>query len=131
MCINKGCAVAFDNKVDLDEHRRISHQAKVTLTIQGGKVEVFRDGDEMFRCPLGSCVYKSHNPRYLSDHVKRCTGSGPVVVPPAGNNDGVVVPCGDEIEVHDILSKYNLAWNKRCRILVCLPCHVGIHVSEV
>ncbi|KAH9806702.1 hypothetical protein DFH28DRAFT_863159, partial [Melampsora americana] len=132
-CLNNDCRFTFDKKSELDEHRRVNHQGKVTLTIQEDRVEVYRDGDDTFRCPRGACVYRSSNPRYLSDHVKKCTGIGPSVVRPEtlAGDTGVVVPCGEEIEVHDILSKYNLAWNKRCKILVCVPCHVGIHVSEV
>ncbi|KAH9806858.1 hypothetical protein DFH28DRAFT_918959 [Melampsora americana] len=129
-CVNVNCGVAFDNKSELDEHRRVSHQAKSTLTIQERKVEVHRDAEGVFRCPLGSCVYSTPNPRYLSDHTKNCTGVGPAVLRPRQLSDeGVVVPCGDEIE--GALGVYNLVWNKRCRILICVPCHVGIHVSEV
>ncbi|KAH9807318.1 hypothetical protein DFH28DRAFT_870264, partial [Melampsora americana] len=132
-CLHQACRMAFSRKSELDEHWRISHQAVVTLTIAGDKIEVHRDGEEGFKCPVGLCVYKTHNPRYLSDHAKKCTGAGPPVVQGLLQpmNGGVVVPFGDEIEVHDILSKYNLAWNKRCKILVCVPCHVGIHISEV
>ncbi|KAH9806853.1 hypothetical protein DFH28DRAFT_864517, partial [Melampsora americana] len=132
-CVQKDCGDAFEKKSDLDEHRRVFHQSKVTLTFLDNKVEVYRDSDEGFKCPVGSCVYRTPNPRYLSDHSKKCTGVGPATAQPAGqqSNNGVVVPCSDEIEVHDILSKYNLVWNKRCKILICVPCHVGIHVSEV
>ncbi|KAH9806882.1 hypothetical protein DFH28DRAFT_918694 [Melampsora americana] len=132
-CVHTDCGAAFFKKSDLDEHRRVFHQDKVTLTIQEEKVQVHRDGEKGFGCPLGSCVYSTGNPRYLTDHVKKCTGIGPVPVklPTDLSKVGVVVPCGEDIEVNDILSKYNLAWNKKCKILVCVPCHVGIHISEV
>ncbi|KAH9806827.1 hypothetical protein DFH28DRAFT_940301 [Melampsora americana] len=133
-CAAAGCAEAFATKGEMDEHRRIAHQAKVTVKGVNGEVhKVFRGHEGTFHCPLGRCVYNTRNPRYLLEHCQTCKGVGPPVVLSEQNQDGagVVIPAGAEIEVHEVLTKYNLVWNNRCKILICVQCHIGVAVPEV
>ncbi|KAH9806980.1 hypothetical protein DFH28DRAFT_939891 [Melampsora americana] len=147
------CDQKFRKIHQVNEHRRIMHQSVVLVTINGHRQAISRGDDAEFHCPLGDCVYKTPNARYLQDHSSTCKGLGPtgrVQVPTGG--DAVLVPVGDEIEcnvsfhfmcpvtqnlmcacqqlVTDTLSKYNLAWNSRCRILLCVKCHVGVPVDQ-
>ncbi|KAH9814530.1 hypothetical protein DFH28DRAFT_854628, partial [Melampsora americana] len=126
------CDQKFRKIHQVNEHRRIMHQSVVLVTINGHGQGISRGDDGEFHCPLGDCVYKTPNARYLQDHSSTCKGLGPpgrVQVPTGGN--AVLIPVGDEIEFTDTLSKYNLAWNSRCRILLCVKCHVGVPVDQV
>ncbi|EGF97090.1 uncharacterized protein MELLADRAFT_70222 [Melampsora larici-populina 98AG31] len=111
-CADKDCDMVFPKKAKLDEHRRVAHQLQVTVKHNGDVFMIDRDCERMFRCPIGMGPPMAHKG-----------------VQDAGT--ATVIPCGDEIEVPDVLTKYSLAWNKRCKILICLECHVGVHVSEV
>ncbi|KAH9806649.1 hypothetical protein DFH28DRAFT_825725, partial [Melampsora americana] len=128
------CGKSFDSKGGADEHRRACHQVKVTVT-HGSQVHiVYRNPDGKFHCPIGQCIYKVENSRYLLNHCnKYCKGLGPPSksLPTSVAGSGVLIPAGDEIEVHDVLSKYKLVWNKRCKILICVQCGIGVPAGEV
>ncbi|KAH9807145.1 hypothetical protein DFH28DRAFT_847322, partial [Melampsora americana] len=134
VCAVAECGMAFKSKAEVDEHRRAVHQVKVTVTHEGKIHRVYRDSDGKFRCPIGQCNYKNENSRYLLNHCnKYCRGIGPPVKRESRSvtGNGVVIPAGDEIQVHDILTKYNLTWNTRCSILICVQCSIGVPVAEV
>ncbi|KAH9806786.1 hypothetical protein DFH28DRAFT_919286, partial [Melampsora americana] len=129
------CKQAFNTRHVANEHTRLMHQKKVTLKMGNDKpdITIERGPDDIFHCPMGNCIYKHQNARYVHDHLLNCEGVGPtpkVVVSPY-TGTATVVPVDDEIELHDTLAKYNLMWNVRCKILVCKICHGGVPVNEV
>ncbi|KAH9807191.1 hypothetical protein DFH28DRAFT_858017, partial [Melampsora americana] len=134
VCAAADCGKSFASRGEVDEHRRSVHQVKVTVTHSGQIHKVYRSSDGTFHCPLGSCEYRNANSRYLLDHCNRyCKGVGPVIRNPVGSagGSGVIIPAGEEIEVHEALVKYNLVWNKRCKILICVNCSIGVPPAEV
>ncbi|KAH9806894.1 hypothetical protein DFH28DRAFT_918699, partial [Melampsora americana] len=105
------CDLRFRRPHQLSEHRRIMHQKIVSVTHGGDKQD---------------------NARYLQDHAPLCVGTGSAPkMPGLTPGTGTLVPVGDEIEFHEILRKYNLAWNVRCRILICMKCHFGVPLGQV
>ncbi|KAH9806782.1 hypothetical protein DFH28DRAFT_940386 [Melampsora americana] len=130
-CTEKNCSYKFSNKDQLDDHRRLMHQTEVDVTTKDGtRIMVKRGDDNMFQCPMPHCTKAVQNARYLRDHMSHCTPSNQQPTVPF-HPSAVVVPYGDEIEEHNVLQKYHLVWNKRCKILICNICHSGIPVPEV
>ncbi|PLW39928.1 hypothetical protein PCANC_14252 [Puccinia coronata f. sp. avenae] len=132
-CTN--CPASFESEAARKAHTRKSHQMQAEVTLSDGStVAVTRSVNGTFKCPVKACAAVYDNPNQLTNHTRNCCPAKFSVALPnrAEFSKGpILVPCGGQILVLDVLRAHHLVWNNYVKMLICTMCHVGIPFAEI